>query len=111
MAFWNDGFFAAGFWDSKFWDEVVADAGTETTNSSATTADPNNYLIDDLTGWKVYPGDLQETWRGTMTRQRSFDQKHPQEDLRGRIDRQSGPQAPEGTDNFLAVGEVSIEDL
>lgn len=111
MAFWKKDFWGDAFWADDFWTGLAAETGTIITNTNATTSVPSNYTIDDITGWREYPGTMQETWRGLMTRQRSFDQKHPQENIKGTIDRNVGPQSPEPTERFLADGEITASDL
>lgn len=89
----------------------MANEGTSVTNSNASTDVPSNYSICARTGFRVLPGRLIKDGYGQWVRPESADQRHPQELVRSRPEKQRGSVSPEGTDTFLADGEVTADDL
>ena len=86
---------------------------TSITNPGATTDVPTNYEISDRSGFKQYPGDLVRDGQieGLLVTKKERDDRHPQDLIHSVQDRQYGPQSPELDDNFLAVNEVTVDDL
>lgn len=69
-------------------------------------------VICDRTGFKVKASDTLLEWNGLRVRKADWEQRHPQDFVRGRADRQTVPDArPEQTDVFLATNEVTKDDL
>jgi hypothetical protein len=77
---------------------------------------PGDYrVICDYSGFKCWASETVKTWQGHRVLKRFVGeetQRHPQELVRGRVDRQAVPWSrPEPTDVFLSVGDVTAEDL
>ena len=78
-----------------------------------------NYLLKgennvecDRTGFKVKSGDVKQEWNHFMVRLESWEQRQPQDLLRGFPDNQSPQVSRPGTgDFFLDVGDVKPGDL
>lgn len=71
----------------------------------------------DRCGFKYKSGKLRLEWTGLRVcsgrgTSNCFEERHPQEFVKGRKDRQSPPWVrPEAEDVFLAPGDVTPEDL
>jgi hypothetical protein len=80
---------------------------------TARTYRPGDHLVVcDRTGFVVYASDTVKEWTGLRVRRESAEQRHPQDHVKGRIDRQGVPDArPRPADYFLATNEVVAEDL
>jgi hypothetical protein len=77
---------------------------------------PGDYrVICDYSGFKCWASETVKTWQGFRVLRRfagEETQRHPQELVRGKPDRQQVPWArPESADVFLAVGDVTPGDL
>jgi hypothetical protein len=74
---------------------------------------PGDYnVICDRTGFKVKASECQLEWNGLLVRGRSWEQRHPQDQVRGRPDDQSVPIVrPPGTDVFVGTNEVEADSL
>lgn len=60
------------------------------------------WRIDDRTGRKVRSSETVKQWDGLIVHRDEFETRHPQDFVRGRIDRQRVPDPrPETTDNLL----------
>jgi hypothetical protein len=86
----------------------VANSGVDIANPDADET-PSNYEICDYTGFKVKAGELVQTGYGFWTRPESYEGRHPQEFVRSRVDKMTGPQSPEPDDVFATT--VAAEDL
>ena len=74
---------------------------------------PGDYLcIDDRTGMTVYASDTVKEWNGLRVHRDRFEERHPQDFVKGRVDNQSVPDArPRPEDVFLEPGDVTVDDL
>jgi hypothetical protein len=69
-------------------------------------------VVCDRTGFVVYAEDTVKEWTGLRVRRESAEQRHPQDHVKGRIDRQGVPDArPRPADYFLATNEVTADSL
>jgi hypothetical protein len=60
--------------------------------------------ICDLCGFKFKASELKKRWDGMMVCSEDFEQRHPQDFLKARRDKQAVPWTrPEGQDNFIQV--------
>jgi hypothetical protein len=82
----------------------------EPTNSNSETDSGGRYNICQRTGFKVLPGELLQEWNGLLVRPESFEARHPQDFVRSKAERQTGPQNPEPDDTFISTS-VSAESL
>lgn len=74
--------------------------------------DQGPWGICDRSGFKVRQSDMVTEWNGLRVAKRFSEARHPQDFLRARPDDQSVKNArPEQTDVFLAVGDVTPDDL
>jgi hypothetical protein len=87
--------------------------GTLIQNLDATTDVPTNYEACDLTNFRQMPGSLKLTWRKYAVRQKSFDERHPQEFIKYPTnEKRKGSKRPEQDDRFIEdIGEVTPDDL
>lgn len=71
----------------------------------------------DRCGWRYHASQVRKEWTGLQTCEGPgtngcWEPRHPQDKVRGKPDRQSFPDPrPEATDTFLAVGDVTPNDL
>ena len=74
---------------------------------------PGDYnIICDRTGFKVKASWAHKEWNGNTVRNESWEPRHPQDLIRSIPDRQDVPDPnPEAEDTFLAVGDVTVDDL
>lgn len=89
------------------------DTGIAITNLFA-TIDRSNYEICERSGRKVLPGTLIREWNGTMVRPESWERRHPQDFVRSRAEKLTGPERPEQDDTFIEdryPAGVSANDL
>lgn len=72
-------------------------------------------FICDLSGFEGWASESALTWDGKRVLRRFLGEeavRHPQDLVRGRVDKQSVPWSrPEATDTFLGVNDVTAEDL
>lgn len=74
-------------------------------------------VICDRCGFKYYNHQLRKEWTGLRTcfganTNGCFEERHPQDFVRGKPDRQSPPWTrPEGEDVFIEPGDVTADDL
>ena len=69
-------------------------------------------MICDRCGFKYWNTELRREWTGLMVCRDDFETRHPQDFVRGVADRQVVPVSrPEPADVFLAVGDVTADDL
>lgn len=72
----------------------------------------DHYVICDVCGFKFYGSQTRKRWDGVRVCKADWEPRHPQDEVRGRRDRQSVPDArPESTDRFLDPGDVTEADL
>lgn len=72
----------------------------------------DNNVICDRTGFKMKSGDCRFEWNGFFVRRESFEERQPQDLLRGFPDRQAPNVSRPGTgDVFLGTNDVQPEDL
>jgi len=64
---------------------------------------PGDYwLIDDITGQKIRASEAKKQWDGLLTHKGNFSPRHPQDLVRGRLDRQAVPDArPRPVDTYI----------
>lgn len=68
--------------------------------------------ICEASGFKYPLSQLVRQWDGAMVHRSFVDKRNPQDFVRGVPDNQTIPNArPEAPDVFLAVGDVTVEDL
>jgi hypothetical protein len=79
-------------------------------NSTATEDSSNKYNICQRTGFRVKPYQLRKEWNGSLVRDESWEQRHPQEFIRPLAEDLHGAQRPESSDTFLAAS-IAPEDL
>lgn len=67
-------------------------------------------VIDDRTGFKIKSRDARKEWNGFVVRQRSYEERHPQDFVRARRDNQAvqNPRS-EPADDFLTPNEAFNE--
>lgn len=69
------------------------------------------WVICDVCGQKYRASETRMRWDGLRVCHKDFEVRHPQEQVRGRVDRQRVPNArPEQPDRFIET-EVSRDDL
>ena len=68
--------------------------------------------ICDRTGFKIKSSSARKEWNNFVVRDRSWEQRQPQDLIRSKQDRQhvDNPRT-EQTDRFLSPGDVKAEDL
>lgn len=75
----------------------------------------DHLVICDFSGFKAWASECVRTWDGLVVIRRfagEETQRHPQEFVRGRIERTVVENArPEATDVFLSPGDVTPSDL
>lgn len=91
----------------------IANSGTSISNADASTASPNNYEQCDFTGFRQMPGSLKMTWNKYAVRRKSWEERHPQEFVRSRSEKLTGPKRPEQDDQFIGsdINAIDPEDL
>ena len=89
----------------------VITIGTAITNSEATISVPTHIEFCSRSGFKLYPDELVMDYYNGWVRKRSQDTRHPSELVSSTVDKQRGSVAPEPTERFLSVNEVSADDL
>jgi len=69
-------------------------------------------VICDVSGFKRKSTQVMKRWDGKIVRIEDFDERHPQDMIQPRVDRQhvEDPR-PRATDYFLSDNEVSASDL
>ena len=68
--------------------------------------------ICDRCGFKFKASQTRMEWNGLIVCHECYEERHPQDFVRGRRDRQAVQHPrPEGTDNFLTTNEVTPDDL
>lgn len=86
--------------------------GPNIVNDEATTDVPSNYLICDMTGFKIRVDEgLVEDWRGYKMRKESWSPRHPQDFVRSKAEKLTGSPRPEQEDTFVDAGDVTPSDL
>lgn len=72
----------------------------------------DHYKKCDRTGFKIRASDSRREWNGKIVHKDFYEERHPQDFVVGRPDRQNVKDArPEGTDVFVDTNEVTSEDL
>lgn len=63
----------------------------------------DHWVIDDRTGARIRSSDAVQEWNGTIVHREDAEQRHPQEYVRARADRQAArwPVRPEAPDRFI----------
>lgn len=70
------------------------------------------YVICQLSGFKVRASETRRRWDGLIVHKRFWEPRHPQENVRGVVDKQTVPfSVPEPADVFLTENQVRAEDL
>lgn len=65
------------------------------------------YRICDRTGFKVRAEDTREEWNGAIVSKDVYEARHPQDLVRGKVDKQTVPNArPRRTDEFVRIPYV-----
>ena len=72
-------------------------------------APKNNYNICQISGWKSRPHELLTRWDGIKVLPQYFENRHPQDYIRVRADKNEGASRPEADDTF--VGTITPDDL
>lgn len=68
--------------------------------------------ICDVCGWKFKHSQLRKRWDGAMVCSADWEPQHPQDKIRIRAERNNVKDArPEPTVRYLAVGEITSDDL
>ncbi len=71
-----------------------------------------NNVECDRTGFKVKASECKFEWNGLFVRKQSFEERHPQDLLRGFPDRQQpAVSRPGNGDVFIGPGDVTADDL
>lgn len=64
------------------------------------------------TGFTIYSGDAKREWNGTIVRSQSYEERHPQDFVRGvKDDQKPDISNPEPEWRFLSDNEVTPDDL
>ena len=73
----------------------------------------DHYVICDRCGFKKHASQASRDWNGLVVCFEDLDGRHPQDYVRGKKDVMAAhdPVRPENTDTFLAVGDVTADDL
>lgn len=72
------------------------------------------YIVCDYSGFKIKRSEARMTWDGYLVRKDFWEQRQPQDFVRGRRDKISippGQSRGESTDDFLTANEVQAGDL
>lgn len=68
--------------------------------------------ICDCCGWKFKQSQLRKRWDGAMVCSKDWEPQHPQDKIKIRAERNNVKDArPEPTIRYLAVGEITADDL
>lgn len=68
--------------------------------------------ICDVCGFKMKQSSLRKRWDGAMVCSKDFELQHPQDNIKIRGERNNVKDArPEPEHRFLAVGEITADDL
>lgn len=80
---------------------------------NADTYSPGDYyVICDRCGFKLRRSEARKTWDNLIVCPKDFEERHPQDFVRGVKDRQAAPDPrPETQDRFVSVNEIQPEDL
>ena len=70
---------------------------------------PGHHLVTcDLSGWVFWDDEVKTTWDGMVVGAPFYEARHPQDFVRGKVDKQSvEPSRPEPTDTFRASCTLS----
>lgn len=70
----------------------------------------SHYVIDDRTGARIRVEDARQEWNGAVVHRDEFEERHPQEFVRGRVDRQvaEGVKRPEPVDVLVGPLRTTI---
>jgi len=72
----------------------------------------SNNIIDDRTGFKIKASNSRKEWNGFIVEKKRWEQRQPQDLLRGSPDRQAAEVSrPGNPDVFLAPNSVKPSDL
>jgi hypothetical protein len=66
-------------------------------------------LICDRTGFKIKSTDARREWNGNVVRSKSFEERHPQDFVRAKMDRQAVPVPRPDTDSQGQVTETTLD--
>lgn len=70
------------------------------------------YRICDVCGFKVRASETRKRWDGLMVCRPDWEPRHPQDGVRGRVDKQRVPNPrPEAPDRFIEATDVTADDL
>jgi len=72
----------------------------------------DHWVICDVCGFKVRASQSLKRWDGLLVCHKDWETRHPQEDVRGRVDRQlvDNPRPPPA-DVFVNPGDITRDDL
>lgn len=71
-----------------------------------------NRLKCQRTGFTIYSDDARREWNGTIVRERSYEERHPQDFVKAvKDDQKPSISNPGPADRFLADNEVTADDL
>lgn len=71
-----------------------------------------HYVICDICGFKMFASETRKRWDGMRTCKKDWEQRHPQDFVKGRRDRQVVANGkPEAPDTFIDPGDVTEGDL
>lgn len=71
----------------------------------------DSLAICDSCGLRFYLSELRKDWRGFMVCKKDFEPRHPQENVRMKVDKITVKNARPERDVFLEPGDVTAEDL
>lgn len=72
----------------------------------------DHYIQCDLSGFKVRRSDARMMWDGKLVHKDFWEQRQPQDFVRGRADKIAVDQPrPEGDNEFIGTNDVQPEDL
>ena len=74
----------------------------------------DHYILCDYSGFKIRRSEARRTWDGYLVRKDFWEERHPQDFVRGRRDKMSvtpGETRGESTNVFLTDNEVQPGDL
>lgn len=72
----------------------------------------DHFVRCDRTGFKVLASKAKKEWTGLIVRDESWEERHPQDFLRGRPDRQAVQDPRSDIEPyFLSANEVKADDL
>lgn len=72
----------------------------------------DNYVICEMSGFKIRRSDSRKMWNGLVVHKRFWEPRHPLDMIRSKSDKQSVPDPrPEPEDVFVGTNEVTVDSL